>query len=77
MQDKLCVCEDTENKICECNSVTTQHLPKCDSCTECNCNPSVCKCDCHIVPTRDPHTDPTLIFKNKGQGDMTLIRDFE
>ncbi len=20
---------------------------KCDSCIECNCNPEVCRCDCH------------------------------
>ena len=28
--------EDNTNKKCDC-----------DSCIECNCDPSVCRCDCH------------------------------
>ena len=26
---------------------------KCDSCVECNCDPSVCKCDCHCKEESD------------------------
>ena len=49
MQDKQCTCVDTDDKICECDSVTTQYLPKCDSCIECNCSPYVCRCDYILV----------------------------
>jgi hypothetical protein len=68
MQDKQCTCVDTDDKICECDSVTTQYLPKCDSCIECNCSPYVCRCDCHTVSVSNQHSE---------QRDMELIRDFE
>ena len=26
---------------------------KCDSCIECNCNPEVCRCECHQQGSND------------------------
>ena len=59
---------------CECD---------CDNCVECNCDPEVCQCKGHKKDTviagasTRGTTDPTLIFKNKGQDDKMLVRDFE
>ena len=44
---KLCECEGAEeNQVCECNTLTTTGT-HCDSCIECGCDPSVCRCECH------------------------------
>ena len=75
--DSVMVVDNTESitgERCECN---------CDNCVECNCDPEVCQCKGHTKDTvvDGPNvrgtTDPTLIFKNKGQEDKTLVRDFE
>ena len=44
---KLCECEGADNtKECECDTLTTNGT-HCDSCIECGCDPSVCRCECH------------------------------